>query len=238
LPTEQSPEPESDHKSDQKAEQKPDPNSEQQAEQTPAQTADESAPNITQGTTPPAPAPPQTPDAQTPASTEVKPASAATGAPGTPGNPGPRGVPRAGLGKGEEAESMSDAAALETAVEIKPGRVLAGKGIQIKTVRPEWAITTRLRASPKNPVVKLTFGKSGRVIRASFVDGHSSGDREVDGPLMDALYRWTAKGTVINNLPSPPPASPPPLLNTLAQERGVTLSFRVLLNDNEEPTYP
>lgn len=147
----------------------------------------------------------------------------------TPGPIAPRGVPRSGLGAGEEAEAMSDAAALETAIEIKPGKVMAGKGIQIRTVRPEWAITTRLRASPRNPVVKLTFGKSGRVIRASFVENQTTGDREVDGPLLDALYRWTARGETIDKLPTPRPN---------AYERGVTLSFRVLLRDEEEPIYP
>jgi len=143
---------------------------------------------------------------------------------------------------------MSDAAAMESAIEIKPGKVLAGKGLQIRTVRPEWAVATRLSASPRNPVVKITFGRSGRVIRASFVEGQSTGEREVDGPLLAALYRWTAKGEQLSALPQPPAAvariveredgSKQTVLVPSDLERGLTLSFRVVLRDESDIDMP
>jgi len=139
---------------------------------------------------------------------------------------------------------MSDAAAIESAINAKPGRVIAAQGLQIKTVRPEWAIATRLRASPKNPVVKITFGRAGKVIRAAFVAEQSTGDKEVDGPLLAALYRWTAKGEQLLLLPPPPPPTTRVIVNqdgtreTITtpsdNERGLTLSFRVILRDEAE----
>jgi hypothetical protein len=130
-------------------------------------------------------------------------------------------VPFTGAGRGEKSDSQSDAFAIAEAITVTPGRVAAHKGLRITTVRPEWSITTRLTITPRNPVVRIVFGKSGRVIKADFVKGQSSGFEEVDGPLLDALYRWTAAGEALTRIPAHDPLA------------GVTMSFRVIIRPED-----
>ncbi len=91
--------------------------------------------------------------------------------------------------------------------------------MRITTVRPEWSITTRLMTAPKNPVVRIVFGKDGKVKKAGFVRGQSTGYEEVDGPLLDALYRWTAKGESLDKLGND-------------KNAGVGMSFRIVLRSD------
>jgi hypothetical protein len=161
---------------------------------------------------------------------EGQPAAATPPAPQptpTPGTPPPPASDARGKAPGLLSDAESVAAALREAIDVKPGKVLAAKGLRIQTVRPEWAVTTRLMARPKNPVVKVTFGRSGRVIKADFVDGQGTGWTDVDGPLKDALYRWTAKGATLDEIPaSPGPGD---------ESRGVSLTFRVILSTDDIP---
>ncbi len=84
------------------------------------------------------------------------------------------------------------------------GRPLAGKGLEIKTVRPEWPASVRNTYRPRNAVVVIRFGADGKVRKAEFLrepDGRKgTGASAVDGPLLDAVYRWTAKGERIDAL--------------------------------------
>ena len=59
-------------------------------------------------------------------------------------------------------------------------------------------------ASPKDAVVHVTFGRSGKVIRAEFAK-EGTGYADVDGPLLDAIYRWTARGVMLERIPSGDP---------------------------------
>jgi hypothetical protein len=163
----------------------------------------------------------ETPGQPTP---PTPPASQPTPAPGTPPTPT---TDTRGKAPGLVSDAESVAAAIREAIDVKPGKVLAAKGLRIQTVRPEWAVTTRLMARPKNPVVKVTFGRNGRVLRAEFVDGQGTGWSDVDGPLKDALYRWTAKGATLDQIPASPGADGEP--------RGVSLSFRVILSTDDTP---
>jgi len=45
--------------------------------------------------------------------------------------------------------------------------------------------------------------------------------------LKDALYRWTAKGATLDQIPASPRADGEP--------RGVSLSFRVILSTDDTP---
>jgi hypothetical protein len=116
--------------------------------------------------------------------------------PSIPSTPSPATSPRPGTSglPGERSDRESDATARQTIVDVVPGRPAAAKGLKINTVRPDWSITTQVMRSPRNPVVAITFGRSGRVIKAGFVRGMSTGSAEVDGPLLDAVYRWRAEG--------------------------------------------
>jgi hypothetical protein len=65
-------------------------------------------------------------------------------------------------------------------------------------------VTTLLTSSPKNTVVRIRFARSGKVTKAAFVDG-GTGYADVDGPLLDAVYRWIAQGEVLKIIPTGDP---------------------------------
>jgi len=133
--------------------------------------------------------------------------------------PAPSSAPGAepsGERPGEKSDRESTPSALEDTIDVKPGRPAAAKGLDIKTVRPLWSDTTQLVAAPRNPVVRLTFNRAGRVSRAVFLPGQSTGMKDVDEPLLDAMYRWTAKGEALRALPATPDA-------------GLTVQFRIML---------
>jgi hypothetical protein len=76
----------------------------------------------------------------------------------------------------------------------------------------------RLTTIPRNPTVRITFNRAGRVTRAEFLPGRNTGYPEVDGPLLSAMYRWTAKGKKLRD----------------AGPEGITMNFRVLLREERE----
>lgn len=102
-------------------------------------------------------------------------------APTTPAQPEPPGGPR-----------ESEPTARTKPTEIRPGRPVAMEGITIDTVAPRFTAVTRLTSSPRNPLVRLTFNTRGEVVTAEMLE--ASGDKNVDGPVLDALYQWRAKG--------------------------------------------
>src|SRR5262249_20369918 len=65
---------------------------------------------------------------------------------------------------GTKAEEESAAASVVESLTYRPGQPLAGKGLQVRTVNPRWGVTTMLTSSPKNTVIRITFGRSGRVV--------------------------------------------------------------------------
>ena len=81
---------------------------------------------------------------------------------------------------------------------LRPGRVVVGKGIEIKTVAPRFGIASRLSAVPDNPRVLVVFNRKGRVIEARLI--RSSGHAGVDGPILSSLYRWRATGDLLKDL--------------------------------------
>jgi hypothetical protein len=93
----------------------------------------------------------------------------------------------------------------------KPNAPVVGEGLEIVTVRPRYTSAVRLSAVPKNPIVVMWFDATGKVSRAEFLrDGkrhYSSGIVGVDEPLMNAIYRWRAKGKRIDALDADDPKS-------------------------------
>ena len=140
---------------------------------------------------------------------------AAQSAPPIP--PRPASKPRPARRPGEVSDRESDAAAVRSAVNVDPGRPAATKGLKINTVRPEWSTTTRIVALPKNPVVRVRFNRAGKVVDANFVDRYDTGWPDVDGPLLDAIYRWKAEGERLRELPENDP------------EAVITVTFRITL---------
>lgn len=105
---------------------------------------------------------------------------------------------------GEQSPSESDPTALLRPVEVRPGRVAAAQGLRITTVRPVFDPATVVLAHPRSPTVVIEFGKDGQVRRARFLPGRSTGDRNVDQPLLYAIYRWTAAGEALERLTDDP----------------------------------
>ena len=127
---------------------------------------------------------------------------------------------------GFAADAEADAVAIREAIDVRmtPGRVLAAAGLRITTVRPQWSIVTRAMALPRNPVVRVVFGRGGNVLFAEFVNGQNTGDAAVDGPLLDAIYRWRAQGERLAALSPTDPRA------------GLTMSFRIILRSIDRTT--
>lgn len=107
------------------------------------------------------------------------------------GSGGPNGTP------GAEASDESDAGSLKNPFKVKWGKVLAGKGVAIKTSKPRistTAMNNAARLGVNNPLVRIRFDREGRVAEARIV-GPGTGHPDIDQPLLDAITeRWSASG--------------------------------------------
>ena len=101
---------------------------------------------------------------------------------------------------GEAADRESDATSVVKVPRSiwQAGRPLAAQGLELKTARPNLTILTRLTARFGNPLVEIRFDRNGRPRSASIIK--PSGDRRVDEPILDSLYRWRAKGARLSEL--------------------------------------
>ncbi|MEQ8844089.1 MAG: TonB family protein [Phycisphaerales bacterium] len=108
------------------------------------------------------------------------------------------GAPAPAAQPGNETPKESVASSIKDAIEYRPGKPLAAAGLDIQTVRPVFSKYTRLTARPQDTVVRIQFDHRGKVVDAEFLQ--SSGNRDVDRSVLDALYRWRAQGTVLKGL--------------------------------------
>lgn len=127
-----------------------------------------------------------------------------------PADPGEAGEP------GEVSDRESDAASLEPPAEAVLGQPVAADGLEIKTRRPDLSITARLRGGARNPVVQITFGRNGRVLRADYKEGMTTGNTELDTGLRASIFTWTATG---ENLGKIDPDDP---------NAGITITLKLL----------
>jgi len=99
------------------------------------------------------------------------------------------------------ANKEADAVSRENPVVITEyilGKPLAAQGLDIQTVRPRWSDRTLIMARPRNPTVQIRFNHAGKVVKASIQE--STGDKDVDRPLLDAIYQWRATGERLGEL--------------------------------------
>ena len=128
--------------------------------------------------------------------------------PQPPTPPRPESDPGKGPGKGEgdsgengnAADRESDATSI---VDVPPelwkrGKPLAAKGVELQTRRPVINTLTQISARFGSPVVEIQFNSKGKPVRARILV--SSGDRRLDEPILDSLYRWRAKGEKLSEL--------------------------------------
>lgn len=118
---------------------------------------------------------------------------------------------------GEPSDSEADAASKDAVVVDvnRVGQVQAGRGLQVSTVKPRYGISSRIMTFPDNPIVRVVFGRDGKVRRAVFLRG--TGEPSIDGPLLDAIHRWTATGEELGTIPAGDP------------QAGLSITFRIVL---------
>ncbi|MEM7627012.1 MAG: hypothetical protein AAF333_15560 [Planctomycetota bacterium] len=83
---------------------------------------------------------------------------------------------------------------------VRPGGVLVGPGLEIKTFRPRFSAVAQSTV-PRNPTARITFDTDGTVIDAELSPG--TGFENVDAPILSSLYRWKAQGARIENATAP-----------------------------------
>lgn len=115
-----------------------------------------------------------------------------------PTPPQPQTAPAKSGMPGIQSDKEATAVAIKKAPTVRPGQVLATQGLEIQTRAPRWTIATMMTRRPRNPTVYVTFGRDGRVRNVEFVrsgvEMYNTGSDEVDQPLLNAIYAWTAKG--------------------------------------------
>lgn len=107
-------------------------------------------------------------------------------------------------------------------VKIEPGQTKATQGLEIKTVRPRFGLLLRATVRPRNPVVNITFGPTGKVTLMEYARDDKgrelrTGSHDVDEVLENAIWRWTAEGKAINDLDKTDP------------QAGVTVTLEIVL---------
>lgn len=119
-----------------------------------------------------------------------------------PSQPGSR---PGGGDPGEQGPKDSDAFSRKVTGEYRNGRVVGAEGLDIRTVRPQFTLLARTFTSPRSVVVDVAFLRTGQVKEARIA--RSSGfDAEIDQPVLNAVYAWTARGKLLDELPDHPDA--------------------------------
>lgn len=154
----------------------------------PAPPATTDQPGQNQQTTPGVPAPPTPP---TPPATPDNPTTVAESE-AQPEAEKPTSAPR--------SDREADPTALVNAKSVRPGAVLVGPGLEVKTYRPNFSAAS-VFALPRNPKAVLTFDPDGTVLQADLLS--STGYDNIDGPLISSLYRWHATGDRLKQFTAP-----------------------------------
>ncbi|MCC6580723.1 MAG: energy transducer TonB [Phycisphaeraceae bacterium] len=89
----------------------------------------------------------------------------------------------------------------ERDLERRPGRVLVGRGIEIKTAVPRFSTIAQVSSLPKNPFVQLIFDCDGVVTDAQILE--STGYPNIDAPILSSLYKWRASGPMLKDRTKP-----------------------------------
>lgn len=138
-------------------------------------------PTQTTGSIPPLRA---TPRQAQPASSASDAAAASAAARPTEQDPRPTSAPR--------SDREADPTDLERSLQIQPGGVMVGLGLEIKTFRPDISVVGRLTAIPRSTRVQITFDNTGNVTNAVLLE--STGYKDWDAAILASLYKWKASG--------------------------------------------
>lgn len=141
----------------------------------------------------------------------------ATPSPGVQAQPAPN-ASMSGTGAAkpaEESEKESEATSLEETIEVRLGRPAASQGLEIITRRPSFTGLTVVTANPRNPLIRVVFGKTGEVVEVEVLE--TSGVRDIDEPVVNAAYLWKAKGPALERI------------KTDSLRGGLSVKIRILL---------
>lgn len=93
-----------------------------------------------------------------------------------------------------KTDSESPAVSRIKGLAIQPGSVHSVQGVKITTVAPRFSLVARHTTTPHDPIVRVTFDSNGKAIRADVI--RSSGYDNIDSPILNSLYQWTAEGPI------------------------------------------
>jgi hypothetical protein len=85
---------------------------------------------------------------------------------------------------------------------IRPGQVITGEGIVIRTARPHISAVARASIMPmRYPVAVVRFDRTGKVTKAVLTT--NTGQDSWDAPIVASLYEWRASGRKLEELDGP-----------------------------------
>ncbi len=91
-----------------------------------------------------------------------------------------------------KADSESPPAVRSKYDQVQPGQVLNVRGTRIRIVMPRFDMVAQMTATVRNPVFDIEFGPDGKVIKVT--TKRSSGYANIDSPILNSIYKWTATG--------------------------------------------
>ncbi len=106
---------------------------------------------------------------------------------------------------GNKSDAESPATSREISLKFRPGMPIAQEGVRLRPKLPRFTMTTRALSVPNNPLVVMKFNRAGKVVKAEFAPGRSTGSNDWDAPLLASLYEWTATGKKLQELPTSDP---------------------------------
>lgn len=131
-------------------------------------------------------------------------------------SPSPQEGATGDAGEAGQADDREAPAAAINPVRVRDlGGPVEAQGLRIDTVRPFFHDITRLTASTQSPIFRLHFTREGRVRQVETIE--SSGRRDVDEAILNALFRWRARGEALNRISSESP------------EATIAIDIRILL---------
>ena len=115
----------------------------------------------------------------------------------------------------DQADRESDASSIVEVLlkDVKIGKPLAARGLELKTARPKFTTLQLVTLAPCcNPLTRIEFTRDGKPLVAQIIE--TSGHALIDEAVEASLYRWRAAGEP---------------LEALKGEQTMTVEIRILL---------
>lgn len=102
--------------------------------------------------------------------------------------------------EGDPSDMESDATSIIDVPfdKIRLGKPVAGYGLELKPVKPDFTLLELMSARPENPLIEISFPGSGIPRNAKLIE--KTGNKNIDDAILSSLYRWRAKGKRLADL--------------------------------------